>query len=355
MRPPEFWDHVHGRASAPTIRALLAPIAWVYHARRRARMARIRPEKVTAPVLCVGGATLGGAGKTPVLRAIAAHIRARAVPLATMSRGYGGQMKGPIEVDPGRMDAREVGDEALLLAGDGMHVIGADRVLAAKLALAAGARMLALDDGFQNPHLHKDLSLLVVDAATRFGSGRLFPLGPLRERLGDAMARAQAIVLVHARRDAMDDQVPVELAGFRGPVLKAFRETGPVRGPEILAAGARVCGFAGLARPERFFDSLKAEGLEVTDFTPFPDHHPFRARELAILARSAEDLRAALITSEKDWVRLPPEWRARVHVLPMRIEFGSEDQLMDVLAPVLPPVLGPVLGTVPGPVTGGVR
>lgn len=337
MRAPEFWDHEHGRHSAPTIRAILTPLALIYHARRRARMARVTPERVGVPVLCVGGATLGGAGKTPVLRAIAGHLRARDVRLATLARGYGGRVKGVLRVDPDHHAAREVGDEALLLAQDGMHVVGADRVAAARAAIVAGARMLALDDGFQNPHLHKDLNLLVVDAETGFGSGRLFPVGPLRETVAEAMGRAQAIVLVHARAEAMEDAPPARLAGFRGPILRTFREIGAARGPEPLVPGARVFGFAGLARPERVHDSLMAQGFALAGFTPFPDHHLYRSGELAALGRDAAREKAALITSEKDWVRLPSEWRARVHVLPMQIRFGSEDQLQGLLGPLLDP------------------
>ena len=321
MRPPEFWkaDAV-GRDQARVLRALLTPVSWAYAwAAARNNNAAHTARNAPVPVICIGNFTLGGAGKTPLARAIRAKLGPNA---HTLSRGYGGRIAGPLRVTPD-MDAREVGDEPLLHAADGPAWIARDRVAGAMAAASAGAHAIVMDDGFQNPGLAKDLSIVAVDAAYGVGNGEVFPAGPLRERLEDGLARADAIVFVGAREAAPD-----WLDGFKGPVLSAeLRPTAaPPEGPLV--------AFAGLARPEKFFDTLESAGADIEEALPFPDHHPYEADDLDLIARIAAERGARLITTEKDAARLTPEWRARVLVLPVTAHFSDEAALDALLAPV---------------------
>ncbi|MBC7769605.1 MAG: tetraacyldisaccharide 4'-kinase [Phycisphaerales bacterium] len=324
MRPPEFWKaDVGGRDAALALRALLTPLSWVYASTVAHRLRTTSPRNAPVPVVCIGNFTVGGAGKTPISRAIRAKLGAGA---HTLSRGYGGRIEGPLRVTPD-MDAREVGDEPLLHARDGAAWISRDRHAGAMAAAQAGARAIIMDDGFQNPALSKDLSIIAVDPGFGIGNGQVFPSGPLRERLADGLARADAIVMLHA---APADQPPPPdwLAHFAKPILHARLE------PSGIAPERNLVAFAGLARPEKFFDTLAAMGAKVSEAVPFGDHHLYSEADLGVLAQMAEERDAMLITTEKDAARLSPEWRARVAILPVTARFDDEAALDALLAPI---------------------
>jgi tetraacyldisaccharide 4'-kinase len=327
MRPPEFWKaEVIGRDAAHALRAALTPVAWAYGwaaaQRQRTTIARHAP----IPVVCVGNLTLGGAGKTPIARALRAKLGPHA---HTLSRGYGGRLQGPLRVTPD-MAAREVGDEPLLHARDGPAWIARDRLAGALAAAQAGAHALIMDDGFQNPALAKDLSLLVFDPEYGIGNGAVFPAGPLRERLAHGLARADAAVLLYNASAAMagSDAAPAWLADFAKPVLRARLA------PAAEVPAGKLVAFAGLARPEKFFDTLAALGGDLADCAPYPDHHPYSESDLDFLSRLAADRSAKLITTEKDAARLSPTWRERIAVLPVSAAFDDESALSHLLGPV---------------------
>lgn len=322
MRPPEFWSaNPRGRDAAWTLRFLLTPVSWLYAAAAEHRIRTTVPRHAPAPVVCIGNFTVGGAGKTPIARAVRAKLGPNA---HTLSRGYGGRAIGPLRVTPD-MDPREVGDEPLLHAKDGPAWIARDRLAGAMAAAQAGAHVIVMDDGFQNPSLAKDLSILAVDPGFGVGNGQVFPAGPLRERLSAGLARADAIVMlgdVTENASWLDE--------FTKPVL--FARLAPSAPPPP----GKLLAFAGLARPEKFFDTLQAAGGEVEDAVPFADHHFYSEGDLRLLSQMAEERDGAqLITTEKDAARLSPEWRARVAVLPVAARFDDETALDALLAPIV--------------------
>jgi tetraacyldisaccharide 4'-kinase len=324
MRPPEFWKaDVSGRDSAGMLRALLTPVSWAYAAVAAHRYRTTITRRVPVPVVCVGNLTVGGAGKTPLARAIRAKLGAAA---HTLSRGYGGRVAGPLRVTPD-MDAREVGDEPLLHARDGPAWVARDRYAGALAAAQAGAQAIVMDDGFQNAALGKDLSIIAVDPQFGVGNGDVFPAGPLRERLHDGLARADAIVILH---NIAGETTAIQewLAGFANPILSAaLQPIGEIPHGKLVA-------FAGLARPEKFFDTLSSLGGEVNEAVPFGDHHVYTEDDLQVLAQIAEERGARLITTEKDAARLSSEWRTRVAVLPVTAHFADEAALDALLQPI---------------------
>jgi tetraacyldisaccharide 4'-kinase len=324
MRPPEFWKaDVSGRDSAGMLRALLTPVSWAYAAVAAHRYRTTITRHAPVPVVCVGNLTVGGAGKTPITRAIRAKLGPHA---HTLSRGYGGRVEGPLRVTPD-MDAREVGDEPLLHARDGPAWIAHDRYAGALAAAQAGAQAIVMDDGFQNAALGKDLSILAVDPHFGIGNGDVFPAGPLRERLGDGVARADAIVMLH---NVAGETPTVQswLADFTKPILTATLQ------PTADLPHGKLVAFAGLARPEKFFDTLESLGGEVSEAVPFDDHHVYAEDDLNVLAQIAEERGAQLITTEKDAARLSSEWRTRVAVLPVAAHFADEAALDALLGPI---------------------
>ena len=325
MRQPEFWRaDAGGRDAALAVRALLTPLSWAYAALTAHRLRTTNPRHVGVPVICVGNITVGGAGKTPVTRAIRAKLGAGA---HTLSRGYGGRVAGPLRVTPD-MEAREVGDEPLLHARDGGAWIARDRVAGAQAAAQAGAHAIIMDDGFQNPALAKDLSILVFDPDYGVGNGHVLPAGPLREPLNKGLSRADAIVFLHNVAEAEEPMAHDWLASFGKPVLHA--RIAPTEPPPT----GPLIAFAGLARPEKFFDTLEGAGGELIEAVPFPDHHPYTEDDFALLTQLAEERAATLITTEKDAARLTPAWRQHVAVLPVTARFDDEAALDALLAPI---------------------
>jgi tetraacyldisaccharide 4'-kinase len=274
-------------------------------------------------VICCGNATAGGAGKTTVALDLGARLAGRGV--AFLTRGHGGRVRGVHAVDPARDDAGLVGDEALLLAECAPTFVAADRAAGARAAVAAGARVLVMDDGLQNPGLHKDLSLLVIDGATGFGNGRVIPAGPLREPVAAAASRCAASVLI-GDGGAVRALLPAGL-----PVLAARLEQ---VGTAALS-GLRVFAFAGIGFPEKFFAGLRGAGIEVVGTRSFPDHHRYGAAELRRVLEAASAAGAVAVTTPKDAVRLPAAVRAQVRTVGVRLVWQDPGAVDALLASVL--------------------
>jgi len=313
MRAPEFWTKDDG------LGALLAPLGAVHALAVAARLRFARAWRAPVPVFCVGNLTLGGAGKTPTVAALVATLKTLGRRPAILSRGYGGTERGPLRVDPAAHDAARVGDEPLLLSELAAVHVGADRVAGARQAIADGADVLVMDDGFQNPGLGKDCSLIVVDGAAGFGNGHVFPAGPLREPVAAGAARARACVVIG------DDRFAAGVATGL-PVLRAdlVPDTNDL-------SGVRVLAFAGIGRPSKFFDTLRAVGADIAATREFADHHPYSAAELEALRAEAKHLGARLVTTRKDLVRLPAAARTGIVALGVTLRFADPAALAKIV------------------------
>jgi tetraacyldisaccharide 4'-kinase len=310
MRAPDFWKSrgMPARLLAPLGVLYGASVAW------KARSARTFDPGI--PVICVGNLTAGGSGKTPIAIAIAETLRHRGQKPFFLTRGYGGREKGPALASRAH-SAAVMGDEALLLARSAQTVVARDRAAGASLAREKGATALIMDDGHQNFSLRKSLSLVVVDAQTGFGNGFQIPAGPLRESVGQGLARADAVVLV-------GDGAPY-LRGFNGPVLRAH-----LVADAAAFADKPVFAFAGIGRPEKFVASLEESGAHVMGSCFFADHHRYAEAEIDQLRMIAGD--TMLVTTEKDFVRLTTSQREGIRVLKIAARFddpGALDRLLD--------------------------
>lgn len=323
MRAPEFWRRPGSAASR-----LLQPASFAYAAAGVLRRALTRPFTAPVPVVCVGNLVAGGAGKTPTAIAVARWYAGRGQAVHFLTRGYGGKLAGPHRVDPQRDTAVDVGDEPLLLAARSPCWVARDRAAGARAACAAGAGMIVMDDGFQNPGLAKTLSLLVVDGGQGFGNGYVIPAGPLREPVNAGLKRAQAVVLLG------DDVLGVRAAlGDRLPVLAARIVPGP---DAERYKGERVAAFAGIGRPEKFYDTLRGLGARVVATRDFPDHYRYRPEDIMGMVEHAASREAVLITTAKDAVRLPAGALNMVHVLGVDLAFDDPQLAGAVLAGALP-------------------
>jgi tetraacyldisaccharide 4'-kinase len=294
MREPAFWHRPPSWTSS-----LLVPLGAIYGWVASQRMQR-RGFDAGIPVLCIGNYHTGGAGKTPLVLTLASLLRDLGETPVVLSRGYGGRLRGPIRVDPARHLAEDVGDEPLMLAGTLAVVIAHDRVAGVALARSQGATVIVMDDGFQNPAVSKDASLIVIDSHRGLGNGRVLPAGPLRAPLPPQLAHTDALIVVGDGSAA--EAVAAAIAARGKPVLAAHLE--PDGASLASLRGRRVLAFAGIGDPARFFRTLRAAGIEVVADRAFPDHHAFLQTEIeSLIAEAKRDL-LTLVTTEKDLARL---------------------------------------------------
>lgn len=316
MKTPKFWYQKKGAKAL-----LLSPFGQLYRTAGLVRHALIKPYKASVPVICVGNIVAGGAGKTPTSMAIARLLIKHGARPVFVTRGYGGQEKGPLRVDLTKHTSREVGDEAVLLAQIAPCFIGRNRAAAIQLAEADHPTHIVLDDGLQNPKVAPDVNLLVVDGAVGFGNKQLIPAGPLRETLHDAFSRIAAIVMI-----GPDAQRVATCLGK--PVLQA--QTRPSI-PASLVDKPRVLAFAGIGRPSKFYDSCREAHLQVMETRDFADHHVFTQEDLTELTAAAVSKGLRLITTAKDWVRLPDPFRKDVAILDIELVFEEEEAVLRLI------------------------
>lgn len=326
MRAPEFWSR---RPDAPGWESLaLTPLSWLYALGGAARWALATPTRIDTPVLCVGNLVAGGAGKTPSVLALCDRLAALGVEPHVIARGYGGRVRGPHRVDPSSDTAADVGDEPLLMARRRPVWVGADRPASAARAVSAGADVVVMDDGFQNPSLAKHLSIVVIDAKYGHGNERVIPAGPLREPLSVGFGRADAAIMIG--EPSGDDPWPWTPPGMS--VVHA-RLAPSERAARL--SDRRVLAFAGIGRPEKFFETLRRMGARIVETEAFPDHHPYNTAILSRLAARAQAAGAELVTTEKDATRLPASFQDRVLVVPVALGFAQAQAVDALLRPVL--------------------
>lgn len=315
MKAPSFWWRAE-----PTVAAWIAtPIAQAVDGVARNRMARSPRLNLGIPVICVGNPTVGGAGKTPVALAIAERLISAGRRPVFLTRGYGGRAVGPLVVRD--HSAAEVGDEARLLVKTAPTVVARRRDLGGALAARHGD-VVVMDDGFQNPQLVKDLSLLLVDRAAGLGNGKVTPAGPLRADFAAQARQADILVLTDA-----GEGIAMPLPAVATPVVTVpLTPFSPVS-----LKGTRTFVFAGVARPQKVFAAVAALGADVVGTRAFGDHQPLTDKAARQLMAEARRLCAVLVTTQKDAVRLDPARPSHASLLAAIRTVGVRAELPDAL------------------------
>lgn len=308
LTPPAFWHK-------PTLLGnCLAPIGNLYGAFSALLQSQTVPFRPSIPVICVGNATLGGAGKTPITLALTALLQRLSETPHILSRGYGAEIISTVRVNLQTDTPQTVGDEPLLLARAAPTWANPNRGASARLAMMEDASLLLLDDGLQHGGITRDTSFLVIDTDYGLGNGHIIPAGPLREKLESVLEKSHAIIALGHAPLALP--LPHTL-----PVFKA--KTIPSPAWESMR-NQYVFAFSGLANNEKFFRMCKSLGMHVVDSAGFPDHHPYTRADVKLLLHRAHLLGATPVTTEKDAVKLTEAEREKIVVLPITIAWENE-------------------------------
>jgi tetraacyldisaccharide 4'-kinase len=302
------------------------PFGWIYFQLSLWRHKIARSVDIGVPVICVGNIVAGGAGKTPTVMYLGKLLSKR-LKVAFLTRGYGGAFSGPIKVNPHKHTFQDVGDEALLLSKIAPTWVSKNRLDGGLAAKLDGAQIILMDDGFQNPTIGKTFSILVFDGPYGVGNNQLIPSGPLRETLGRGMSRADAVVIIGEDLQDLQSKIPENI-----PLFSVT--TSPIISKKLKAAKS-VIGFAGIGRPRKFLETLKTLNVDIQDFVSFPDHHKFRNSEIEDLIRKASETGAQLVTTTKDFVRLPPNTINSITAMDIELNWVNQNQIKTLLEQVL--------------------
>ena len=326
---PNFWLKLTLKTAIAVF--LLYPFSILWISLNKLRMIYTTPTLSKIPVICVGNLTIGGNGKTPTSIKVQSLLRDEGYKPHILSKGYKGKLKGPHLVNSEKDSFIDVGDEALMMSFYGPTWIARDRRAGIKSIIAAGADVIILDDGFQNNSIKKDFSILVIETTVGFGNGYLIPAGPLREHIASGMNRADAIVTIG------DDKAQAEFM-LNNSFMKEIRTIKGKLIPKkkyINLKKKKVVAFAGIAHPKKFKITLNELGANIIKFKEFTNHKFFKLKYLEDLITCAKKHNALLITTEKDFMRIPKKLRHNFQILKVELEFHNQKVLMDKLRSVI--------------------
>lgn len=328
FRTPAYWYDQQTTAHRLAA-AALSPLGRLYGWAVRKRFDFYYPVPMARPVLCIGNLVAGGAGKTPVVLSLVTLLQEAGFNPHILTRGYGGAEEGPLQVSPGRDTPSDVGDEALLLVEKAPTWVASNRPLGAQAAIDTGATLIIMDDGFQNPAILKDFALVVIDGAVGFGNGHAMPAGPLRENIADGLSRAHGIVIVGEDKAGVAEKVRQH---SEAPIFRAVLKP-DADNPDLF--GKTVFAFAGIGRPEKFKDTLIAQGAMLEGWGSFPDHFAYIGEDLAELVAAAEARDALIVTTAKDHVRLPPALKHKIRKFSVHLEWQDASAVVSHITDAL--------------------
>lgn len=296
---------------------IFSPIGMLWYFLSILRKLLSKKYRSNTPIICIGNHLAGGAGKTPCTIALIHILKSMDKRVVCVSKGYGGKIREATIVNKLIHSYTDVGDEPLLLANHSTTIISKNRISGIKMAESLNADVILLDDGYQNPTFHKDVSVLIVNADTPYNNKILFPIGPSREPLQSAIKRADIIVKI----GEIDG-----LAAIDKPIISSA-----ISAQIKCKPTKNYIAFAGIAYPNKFFNTAEESGFKLIKKIPFADHFSYSKKCLEDLFSDAKALQAKLLTTEKDLVRIPNKFHEEIEIIPIKLQFGDENAITNVL------------------------
>ena len=313
---PKFWYKV----PSFWLRISLKPISVVYSFFAEKNYRRPYKYESKVEVIAVGALTVGGSGKTVVVKSLCELLQKVGKKVAVLSRGYGRSSEECIKVDVNKFSFQEVGDEPLLLAQDFPVFVCKDRSVSAQLAEKEGFDCLILDDGIVQKYVKPTKRIIVIDNQQKIGNGELFPLGPNRLRANLALEKATAVLILGSKIDK-----DISWLGIENDCPVIF---GQIQS-DFSSIKKSIIAFCGIGYPEKFFNSLS--NFELIDKVSFPDHAPFTNEDIELLIQKAKNANAQLVTTEKDFMRIPKKYREYISYIPIKIVWENANQLLSLI------------------------
>lgn len=315
IKTPHFWTELSWQS------VILFPVSYIWRFGHYAQQKILNTKETEIPVICVGNLTVGGSGKTPVVITLCRFLSGIGKSTSILTRGFGGKEKGPIFVSTNLHQSLDVGDEPLMMAHSLDVCVSRNRPLGANHILDKKKYdCIVMDDGLQNPTLKKDLNIAVFDGKFGIGNGFLLPAGPMRQKLEVGIQNIDLVIFNGKDETGLGQKIPPHIPIFTG-------ELQPDEEIVEKMKNRRVYGFAGIGNPSRFFKTLNNIGTDLVGEAHFADHHPYTDADLTQLYEEAMQSGAELVTTQKDWMRLPTDWRDRVLTVPVRIHFSADDTI----------------------------
>ena len=315
IKTPHFWTELSWQS------VILFPVSYIWRFGHYAQQKILNTKETEIPVICVGNLTVGGSGKTPVVITLCRFLSGIGKSTSILTRGFGGKEKGPIFVSTNLHQSLDVGDEPLMMAHSLDVCVSRNRPLGANHILDKKKYdCIVMDDGLQNPTLKKDLNIAVFDGKFGIGNGFLLPAGPMRQKLEVGIQNIDLVIFNGKDETGLGQKIPPHIPIFTG-------ELQPDEEIVEKMKNRRVYGFAGIGNPSRFFKTLNNIGADLVGEAHFADHHPYTDADLTQLYEEAMQSGAELVTTQKDWMRLPVDWRDRVLTVPVRIHFTADDTI----------------------------
>ena len=322
LRAPNFWY----KKNDSIYSLLLYPASLIFRFTTKIYLLLNKSVASNIPVICIGNLVVGGAGKTPVALKIGNILKLSGYSPHFLTRGYAGNIKESILVNNNHTPM-DVGDESIILSAVAPTWIGPNRVKSASIAEKNNAGCLIMDDGFQNPTIKKNFSIIVIDGKQGFGNRRVLPSGPLRESINRGLKRANAVIIVG------EDKLNIK--NFIKSSIPCFSAKFDVSKNEEIFKGKNVTAFAGIAYPRKFFDTLEDQGAKILEKVTFPDHYIYKENDLLKLIETANNNKSILVTTKKDLIRIPENYQSIIHKLEGEIILKDEELLKKTLTNLL--------------------
>ena len=322
LKAPKFWY----QKKDTYLSISLYPLSLLFRFGTKMRNLVSTKQQSSLPIICIGNIVVGGAGKTPVSLKMGKLLIKAGYKPHFISKGYAGLIKKSTLVQSWH-SAISVGDESILFSKVAPTWIGVDRIYSSKLAKKEGGDCLIMDDGFQNPTIQKDFSIIIINATQEFGNKRVMPSGPLRESINRGLSRTNLIIVIGDTSDELIKMIPTNI-----PIIRAKFE---INKENTIFKGQNITAFAGIAYPEKFYQSLSEQGAKIVKEVSYPDHYIYTENDLLSLAETANITKSILVTTQKDYVRIPKPYRSLVNILEGEIVFENEELLVEILTNVI--------------------